>query len=555
MRTVSIGAQDFEELRMKNCLYIDKTAFIREWWDSKDKVTLITRPRRFGKTLNMSMLECFFSNRYRGRSELFEGLKIWDYPDYRSLQGTWPVIFLTFADIRDISFDRSVMKIRYILSTLYRQNSQLLNGDILSEIEKRQFLAFSEPDMSGNEPVFALRTLTEYLYRMYEKKVILLLDEYDTPMQEAWVNGYWPEMSELMRDLLSATFKTNPFLERGLMTGITRISKESIFSGLNNLKTVTITANEYATAFGFTEKEVFEALAEQGMSDREQEVKQWYDGFTIGQVTDLYNPWSVTNFLDTGRTDTYWANSSDNTLVSKLIKEGKAEIKTAMEDLLKGKALKCEIDEQTVFNQLEEDENAVWSLLLTSGYLRTIAREDSDYTLALTNLEVSKMFIKLIKKWFGSERTEYNAFLRALLQGNTEDMNSYMNLVSERLFSSFDTGTQPSRRSQPERFYHGFVLGLMAEWKDRYLISSNRESGFGRYDVMLEPLNQTDPAFILEFKVLQPEKEKSLEDTANAALRQIEEKKYALALTQRGIEKARIRCYGFAFQGKRVLIK
>ncbi len=557
-RVVSIGAQDFEMLITNNCFYVDKTLFIKEWWESYDIVTLITRPRRFGKTLNMNMLERFFSVKYRNQGTVFEGLNIWEEksPDgdykYRDLQGTYPVISLSFADVKQTTSDEAIRKIKKNIWELYNQNDFLLKSDLLNDYEKEQF-QLVKPTMDHATAQDAIHDLMKLLYRYYKKKVIILLDEYDTPMQEAYIGGYWEELVSFTRALFNSTFKTNPYLERAVMTGITRISKESLFSDLNNLKVVTMTSDKYASCFGFTEKEVFVAMDEYNMTNK-SEVKEWYDGFTIGGFQDIYNPWSIINFLDEGKLKPYWANTSSNGLAGNLIRQGDREIKMQFENFLEGKTITSRINEEIVFNQLDGGGQAVWSLLLAAGYLKIIAVRGKEYELTLTNYEVQQTFEDMILDWFAESDTYYNDFVKALLSGNLKEMNVYMNRMALSMFSSFDGGNHPSEKTDPERFYHGFVLGLLVDLAGKYQVTSNRESGFGRYDVLLTPLDKDSDGMILEFKVYDPEEEGSLEDTIQSALRQIEEKKYEQSLLDGGIPRERIRKYGFAFEGKKVLI-
>lgn len=559
-KVIGIGNQGFDKIRENNYFYVDKTGFIKEWWESGDDVTLITRPRRFGKTLNMDMLKCFFSNQCAGRSYLFEGLSIWNEEKYRELQGQYPVIFISFATIKA---DNYVDARDGIISTVYRayQEYHSILEDDMFFIELKNYISTITPDRKmTNEALFgALNYLSECLFNYYGKKTIILMDEYDTPMQEAYIHGYWKEFTVFMRSMFNATFKTNSYMERAIMTGITRVSKESMFSDLNNLNVVTLTSDEYASAFGFTEEEVFAALDIYGMSKEKEKIKKWYDGFVIGSLKDIYNPWSITNFLKKNEYRTYWVATSSNGMVSRLIQRASSEVKTKMEELLQDKEIVENFDEQIVFNQLDVDESAIWSLLMASGYLKAVEVEYRGelmkpwYHLKITNFETKCMFETLFAAWFRNATASYNKFIKAMIDNDLEIMNYYMNRVTQETFSYFDVGSGEAGLEETERFYHGFVLGLMAEQAENYVLKSNRESGFGRYDVMMIPKKENLPAIIMEFKVRRA-KEKDLNETVQMALQQIEEKNYDAELLSLGIAKERIRHYGFAFEGKNVLI-
>lgn len=504
-KVISIGKQNFVSLRENDCFYIDKTDLICKWWESKDEITLITRPRRFGKTLNMSMLNCFFSNQFTGREDLFKGLVVWKKEKYRKMQGTYPVIFLNFSAIKGSNYEDARDGIIMAINEAYSEHRYLLESNELTDGERK---CFEELDYYAKNPGIkkqvandticnAVKNLANCLSRYYKKKVIILLDEYDTPMQEAYLYGYWKEFTAFIRSLFNATFKTNPYLERAMMTGITRVSKESVFSDLNNLNVVTTTSTEYETCFGFSEEEVFQALEERGMNNQKKLVKSWYDGFVFGNTHDIYNPWSITNFLDKKQVRPYWADTSSNSMIDELIRKASTDIKEKMEELLQGKEIVVNFDEQIVFEQLDN----------------------------------------------------YNQFMKALLSDDIDAMNYYMNQIIMTTFSYFDVG-----QNEPERFYHGFVLGLIADQTDIYEIQSNRESGFGRYDVMMIPkIKETKkyPAIIMEFKVRNIKREESLEDTVQTAMTQIKEKCYDAELYDRGLKKEEIHHYGFAFEGKK----
>ncbi len=563
-REIATGIQDFEKLRINHVFYVDKTDFIREWWNGHDDVTLITRPRRFGKTLNMSTLNCFFSNKFENRGELFEGLKVWKDADLREHQGKWPVIFLTFAGIKGTNYEDTMVQMKKLLTKVYLAFPELYQYEGFEKNEKLALEKICE-EMSDMEAALSVNLLSGLLQKIYGKKVLIFLDEYDTPLQEAYINGYWDELVAFTRTMFNNAFKTNPSLERGIMTGITRVSKESIFSDLNNLVVVTTTSIEYADCFGFTEEEVFQALEEQGFTEKDkQDVKTWYDGFTFGPFTDLYNPWSITNFLSRKKLAVYWANTSSNGLVGKLLRTGDPDIKNLFETLMKGEEIVVPVDEQIIYNQLDTNPGAVWSLLLASGYLKVVHTtsfyESSDfvteqqYTLTLTNLEVYLMFEQLIKQWF-TKTGGLSRFTKAMLAGDPDTMEEYLSDIMLASMSSFDGGITTSEKV-PESFYHGLVLGLLVEQGRGYILRSNRESGYGRYDVMMIPKDSDLPAVILEFKLFSSRRgEMTLEDTAGNALKQIEEKKYDAELLDLGIPKERILKYGLAFRGKECLIR
>lgn len=458
-RRAAIGLQDFEKIIKNECFYVDKTLFIKEWWENMDDVTLITRPRRFGKTLTLSMVKYFFSISNTSYRALFESLKIWQEEKYHVIQGAYPVIFFSFSRVKGRSYQTARELICQILSDLYAEHRFLLEGDLLTKHEKRYFNEVSDK-MEDSVAAVALHRMSLFLYKYYKKKVIILLDEYDTPMLEAYLHGYWEDMSEYIRALLNASFKDNPYMERGILTGITRVGKESIFSDLNNLEVVTTTSRKYETAFGFTEEEVFEALREFGLSDRKQDVKRWYDGFCFGSQECIYNPWSVLNFLDKGRFCAYWIHTSANSLVGKLVLDSNSDMKLAMEDLLVGRSIRTQIDEEIVFSQLDKKKTAVWSLLLAGGYLKVLRTEQNrrgkmEYHLTLTNKEIRMMFDEMFLDWFSNKRVEYHQFSDALLSADLQYMNEYINEIAKETFSSFDTGEKLSEFKQPENCYHG----------------------------------------------------------------------------------------------------
>ena len=542
----ALGNTDLADILKKNRFYIDKTQFLADWWRIGSLVTLITRPRRFGKTLMINTVERFFSLRFSDQEQVFKNFKVWEDPSMSILAGKLPVISLSFANVKGQDFQSVRELIIQTLLELRNQFDFIRTSQHLTE-EERQFFANFSAKVSDSEAQYFLFNLSQALCKHYGSRVIILIDEYDTPMHEAWLNGYWSKLSSFLQPLLGKALKDNAYLERGLLTGITRIAKESIFSDLNHLDVITTVSDDYSTAFGFTESEVFAAMDRCGLSDR-RNVKDWYDGFTFGHSHDIYNPWSILNYLKEKQFAPYWANTSSNALAGQLIREGSKKVKQDFERLLRGETIVTTLSESIVFQDLKSNTSSLWSLLLASGYLKIAGTAaNQNYHLALTNREVREMFEDLIRRWFDDDNDSYADFVDTLLSGDVWAMNETMNALTQSVFSFFDTNAE-----QPEKFYHGFVLGLLVTLKDRFIITSNRESGFGRYDVVLEPRDKAkDEAFILEFKI---HRTGTLEDSLKLAHEQIRTKNYATDLLNRGIPKDRIRAYGLVFDGKKVLI-
>ena len=550
-RVAALGIADFEKLVEKNVFYVDKTGFIKEWWDNNDEVTLITRPRRFGKTLTLDMVEKFFSVKYANRSDLFEKFDIWKDESYQDMQGGYPVISISLADIKDVNYAEMRESMKRCIGDMFRRHRYLLESDKLTDDDKQYFTRLSTGNGDDGEYMEALRKLSELMYLHYGKKAIILIDEYDTPMLESYVNGFWEKAILYIKKMFHATFKNNPYLERGLMTGITRITSESIFSDLNNLSVVTTTTDMYSDCFGFTEGEVVRALEEFDMSNEREGVKKWYDGFRFGNKTDIYNPWSIINFLKHKKYDTFWMNTRGNALVGKLIKEGDKSVKIEFETLINGGTVITDIDESITYAELRSDSKTIWSWLLATGYVKTVNLVDEKYEISLTNYEVKKSLYKLVEKWFSECYGQYRGFIKMLIENDVVGMNECLSDVIEKTFSYFDvSSTKENRRT--EQFYHGFTLGIIADLNTTHFVTSNRESGYGRYDICIEPFDKSQDGIIIEFKLFDSKTEATLEDTTKRALEQIEEKNYEAELRARGIKN--VRKYGFAFRGKEVLI-
>ena len=558
-RTISIGAQGFEDVRTRGNFYVDKTGFIRDWWLSDDQVTLICRPRRFGKTLNLDTVRCFLSTDFAGRGEeLFGGLQVWEDQAMRALQGSVPVVSLSFARVKEPTLAGMLSSMKRILRRTMETHRYLRESSAITD-DDRIFLNSISDDMPNDVAADSLNQLCKMLLAHWGVRPVVLLDEYDAPMQEAWLHGFWDGAATFQRSLFNATFKTNEALGRALITGVTRVSRESIFSDLNNLRVVTTTTSAYQTCFGFTEAEVFAALDEYGYSKRE-EVRAWYDGFTFGGVSSIYNPWSITCMLKERDIRLWWANTSGNGLVSELVRTGDVAIKEDFEALLAGGTVTKTIDEEVVFSDLRGVPGALWALLLATGYLRVAGEVPyvgrPTLELALTNREVLWAFDGMVERWFADGSGSYNAFCQALVAWDLEAMNWYLSELALSVMSSFDTGTRPSGDARPERFWHGLVLGLLVEMRETHELRSNRESGYGRYDVMLVPRDAAQGvAYIIEFKVLNEQRgERTLADAVASAHCQMEERAYDAELLERGVAPERIRHLGVAFKGKQVLV-
>ena len=577
-RVVSVGRQQFDVMRENNNFYVDKTGFIEEWWNSDKDVTLITRPRRFGKTLTMSTVKCFFSNRYKGRKDLFDGLYISQCQGMMGLQGTLPVISLSFSDCKNIeesSGERTEYEV--MVSKLKSQMTKLFDGFRYAFTDANKELSEDERNKCNiirnnvkkeyTDELFSesIQLLCQVLAKYHGDLPIILLDEYDTPLQEAYVHGYWGKLVQLMRSLFNTSFKTPDYFRRALITGITRVSKESLFSDVNNFYSASVTKNEYAKCFGFTEQEVFDALDEYGLSEMREDVKDWYDGFVLGNAKPIYNPYSIVCFLNDKVFETYWSDTSSNALVSRLVRHGEDSTRDAFLKLMKGETINCTINENVVFADLETDANAVWSLLLGSGYLKAeeVMRRDGNnnlleepiYTLSITNYETLIMFEGLVEGWFTTktDSTSYKEFINALHGYDVKMMNLWLNKTSSQSFSYFDTANKT-----PEAFWQGFIIGLAVTLEADYIVTSNRIAGYGRYDVQLKPRDKSLQAFVIELKSIDTETKKRVKEETQLArgvkeaLSQVEVNKYYTELVTEGYPL--IRKLGLAFKGQLCMI-
>ena len=545
---IGIGESNFKILRLKNYYFIDKSLYIKDIIDNTSKVILVTRPRRFGKTLNMSMLRYYFDIKGKDNKELFKGLKIMEQDEnYTSKLGYYPVIYLTLKDVNDRNFHNMLLDLKTAMINMYKEHMYLLNSDKIYEFEKNKI----NDILNAREDEIALKNavkdLSEYLNRYYGRPVILLVDEYDVPLQSAYVKGYYDEAIEFLKGFYNSTFKDNEYLEKTVLTGVSRIAKESLFSGMNNFKVFTIMDNEFADDFGITTEEMKKVISDFNVEENEEEIKKWYDGYKIGNVEGIYNPWSILNYLTDKQLKPYWVNTSSNDLIKMTFRKSNS-IKEKMIKLLNDEAVEVTIDLETIIVGIEEKEENIWGLMLQTGYLKVeevVSLEERIYKVKLPNNEIKDLFRSIIRDWFSNkvEGNDLRSILEDLITLRLEDFERKFKKLVIEMFSFFDVGENTA-----ENFYHAFVLGMLVGLKDKYFVKSNRESGYGRYDIMLEPKDKNGNSFIMEFKISENMEEENLEKLIEEAKKQIEEKKYEQELKEKGF--TNITKMIFAFKGK-----
>ena len=545
---IGIGESDFRMLRQKQNYYIDKTEFIKNIIDNQSKVVLITRPRRFGKTLNMSTLRYYFDNQIENAKELFKGLKIMDAgKKYTSQMSSYPCIYMTFKDVRQTTYEDMIYKLKKEMADIYRQHRYILDSQKIYEEEKKNIMKVLLEEENEIDLSETIKNLTKYLYRIYQKPVLLFLDEYDVPLQDAYINGYFDQAKTFFRTFYGETFKDNSYLEKTVITGVSRVAKESIFTGANNFDVFTVLDNEFSSNFGITEQEMEKIMKDFQVAEKKEEIKRWYDGYTIGEQEGIYNPWSVLKYLQTRKLQPYWVNTSSNDLI-KLILKDSTTVKEKIERLLKDEPIEVTVDQETVMIGIENNEDNIWGLLVGTGYLKVVEiKERKKCKVQIPNYEIKELFENIIDDWFKDKviGNDLNSILKDLVTLNLEQFEEKFERLVLEMFSFMDIGENTA-----ENFYHAFVLGMLVGLKDSYYVNSNRESGLGRYDIMLEPKDKNQKSFIMEFKVHKPERENTIEETIQNAKKQIEEKKYEQNLQERGFTS--ITKMVFAFKGKEV---
>jgi len=561
MPKLPIGQSDFRNIIEEGDYYVDKTLFIKEVIKDSVNILLFPRPRRFGKTLNLTTLRYFFETIYpnekikKDNRKLFKGLKIEKEKEFTEHQGKYPVIFLSFKSIKFLDFEKTLSGIKGLIADEYLRHDYLLKGAILKKNEKENFQEIIQEKADYKSYANSLKNLSKYLYKYHQKKVVLLIDEYDTPIHAAYTENYYKEMVNFMKTFLGDGLKDNEYLKKGVMTGILRIARESIFSGLNNLGVYSLLSKKMSDKFGLTEEEVKKLLSDYEMADEFKGVSEWYNGYIFGEEI-VYNPWSVLNYIENiadGHIP-YWVNTSSNDIIKELVLKSSAQVHRKLEVLIKGEAIEQVLIENTIFDELEKNEAALWSFLVFSGYLKArFARKEKNYSvykLSIPNTEVECLYDMIISRWisdkFTNDKLEY--LLKALLKGEIKEFERIFHDFTISMLSYYDTGGK-----DPERVYQAFTLGLLVNLQGKYEIKSNRESGYGRYDIMIIPKDKNKKGVVIEFKKIDDFEEETKDIALDKALKQIEEKKYAQELKERGIKD--IIKLGIVFDGKRVWVK
>ena len=553
---IAIGHHDFERIINEGICYVDKSFFIQRILENKNTVFLFPRPRRFGKTLNMMLLRRYFEISETSKAPLFEGLKIKEWGQFDQHLGKYPLIWLSFKDIKQQNWHDSYASILLLLQSEYGRHRYLETSTRLNVNDKNYVKSILNREASVSDYQLSILKLCEFLYLHHGVKPMLLIDEYDTPINNSYICNFYEECIGFIRLLYSNCLKDNDFLERAILTGIYRVAKESIFSGLNNLKVSTLIDDEFADCFGFTPEEVYQLLEEHYALDNEEAITRWYNGYIFGKEQVIYNPWSILSYLENTQRELkpYWVNTSSNDIIKKMIVEGDANIKQEIEVLLTGGTLRKSISEDVVFGNIQETPDALWNFFLFSGYLKVKNKVFNDEVqegdFLIPNIEIKTIFKDSILYWFSKSQTynSFNVVLENLKKGRIKDFSKYFGDFIRQTCSYYDFADR-----EPERIYHALVLGMMVQLQSDYRITSNRESGYGRYDVILHPLKVGLPAFVFEFKKFDEEDEESIQDTLIAAMKQMRENEYASNLQQEG--HTNIHLIAIAFKGKEVKMK
>ena len=545
---IGIGISDFKALRLRKNYFIDKTMYIKDIIDNQSGVVLITRPRRFGKTLNMSMLRYFFDCDVKNGKELFEGLKIMEQDEkYTSRLGAYQCIYLTLKDVNDSNYENMILDFKTAILEMYREHRYLLDSDKIYDDEKDRIMDILYTREDEVALKNSVRELSSYLYRHYNKPVMLFIDEYDVPIQSAYVKKYYDKAIEFLKTFFGNTFKDNPYLEKTVLTGVSRVAKESIFSGANNFDVYTVLNDEFADDFGITSEEMDKVIQDFNVEDEKEEIKKWYDGYRIGNVEGIYNPWSILNYLAKKELVPYWVNTSSNDLIKLTIKNSMT-VKEKLERLLKDEEIEVPINLETVIVGIENNEDNIWGLMLGTGYLKVVEvvdLVDGIYKVKIPNFEIKTLFYDIVRNWFKDKvvGNDLRSILKDLVTLNLSEFEKKFRVLVREMFSYMDVGENTA-----ENFYHAFVLGMLVGLRDTYYVNSNRESGFGRYNIMLEPQDKSGNSFIIEFKVADDFEESTIEEVIANAKKQIEEKGYESNLRERGFNN--ITKMVFAFKGK-----